>query len=360
MATGIDVSGLTLNPEEIRNVGEFIVEELFDRPRLNALHTVYTGVKMKEQIVLAGQFGKMGIKGDSTCTRKESGASSALTQKYWDPQGIEDTLVHCQAEINSLFKAYYSKITKYIEEYEIEGSEIQVFMSMLILESMDATAWRAIWFGDSAVAVSGVGIPGLKLAANVKFYDYFDGIWKQIFAAAALDPTRRVTIAENSDISKPLQLTLAAGRSVEIFDAIKVAADSRLRASMDAQLYVSREIFDNYTAYLKTKGENFTIDYTTEGMQTVKWDGYNVVNMETIWDIDAREDFEDGSATNLYDRPNRVVFTTPSNIPVATLSENDLTALEVFYDRKPRELNTAFGFSLDAKLLQDYLFIAAY
>ena len=81
MAKGIVEAALTMNPLEVQDMSKFIIEKIFSRPDIMQLHGIQTGIKMNEQIVFAGQFGKMGLKGDATCTRKTSGAASILTQK---------------------------------------------------------------------------------------------------------------------------------------------------------------------------------------------------------------------------------------------------------------------------------------
>ena len=362
MATGIDISGLTLNPLEVQEIQSFIIEQVFSRPDLMAIHGIQTGVTMKEQIVFASQFGKTGIKGDSTCTRKTSGAESVVTQKYWEPVGIEDTLIHCNKELNALFKAYFLKIQKYRDNYEIEGTDLQIFFSILMLETIQSTIWRAAWFGDTSVAVAGVAAAGLVLAGDVKFYDYLDGLWLQIFAGVTATDIERVTITENAiTTSKADQLVLASSTAaIDYFKAIKAKADPRLRSNPDAQLLVNREIYDNYVDYLVDNSIVYTVELTQTGLPSVKWDAYTVVNMETVWNVDAREDFLNNTTDNVYDLPHRIVFTAPANIPIGTLNESDFTELEMWYEQKERENNLAYGFSLDAKLLEEYLIVVAY
>lgn len=360
MAAGLNISALTLNAKENPDFSKFISEQVYQRPELRALHTVFTGLTMKEQIVLASQFGKTGLKGDATCTRKTSGAKSTLTQKYWEPAGIEDTLVHCQAELNGLFKAYSDKITAYRQKYDISGTDEEVFLSILFEESMTRTIWRAIWLGDKAVAAAGAAAAGLISAGNVGFYDYFDGLWKQSFAAVTAGSLKRYTIALNAQTTKANQLALTAGLSVTYFEAVWALADPRLKAAVEAQFLVTGAIFENYRQYLQSKGENFSIGYTMDGLQTLKWNGKNVVNMETIWDLDIQADFVDNTTNNAYYLPNRIMLTTPSNTPIGTLNEGDFNEIEVFYDQKPRELNMGYGFSLDAKLVEEYMAVVAY
>lgn len=360
MASKINISGLTMNPLEVGEMGQFIVEKTFGNPVLSAIHTVWTGVKMKEQIVFAGQLGKTGIK-DTTCTRPNSGAVSVLTQKYWEPANVGDTLVHCQADVDALFKAYYGKITEYVQKFNIEGSELEQFLSVMLTEAAMNAVWRISWLGNKAVAQAGAATAGLKLAADVKFYDQIDGIWEQIFdAVTSTALTAKYTISENAEATIAAQTALSSGRSVEIFEEVWSVADSRLRGDAAAQFLVSRGIFENYRQYLQSKGENFSIDYTQDGFPSLKWNGKQVVNMETIWDLHLQADFVDNTTNNAYYLPNRVILTTPANIPIGTLNENDMTTLEAFYEQKERQMYTAYGFTLDAKLLEEYMIAVAY
>jgi hypothetical protein len=362
MAASVDLSGLTLNPEEVRNIAEFVIEKTFTREDLNRLHNIQTGIQMQEQIVFASQFGKTGIKGDSTCTRKDSGAQSTLTQKYWNPAGIEDTLQHCNKELNSLWKAYFGKIQRYRENYEIEGSELAELLMMLLIESMDVTIYRAAWFGDLNVAAAGAGSAGLVSAGNIQFYDYFDGIWEQIFDGVTATDIERYTIALNAvTTSKSDQLALTTDLAKDTyFEEVWKLADPRLKSDPNRTMYVTGEIWENYRQSLQSSGENFTIEYTTEGFRELKWNGVPVVNMETIWDLDSREDFVNNTTDNVYYLPNRIVLSTPENLPIGTLSTDDFDELEQWYDRDNRLNKLGYGFSLDSKVLEEYMIVVAY
>jgi hypothetical protein len=359
MASIVNVSSLTLNPKETQDISKFIVEKLFQYPALQAIHGAFqNGVTMKQQIVFSGSMGKTGI-GRSSCTRVSSGATNALTQKYWEPAQVADTFTHCQSDVDPLFKPYYNGVKKYEDLYDIKGSQWAKFIFSTIMDTQIASVQRYAWLGDTAVAASGASAAGLKAAGDVKFYDVLDGLWKQIFASSCGHTTTKLA-ALNALTSTATQTVLAAGDSVAVFEDMLLKADSRLRADASAQFLVSREIFDNYSAYLKGKGENFTIQFTTEGFKTLSYDGYKVVNMETVWDILLRSDFEQDSTNNAYYLPNRAIFTTPSNIPLASLNSSDMTSLENWYNQDDAVQKTAFGYTLDAKLLEDYMIVKAY
>jgi len=362
MASNIDISALTMNPLEVESIGNFVIEKTFTDPVLRAIHAVWTGVKMKEQIVLASQLGKTGIT-DSACARPNSGAESVLTQKYWEPANIGDTLVHCQTDVNGLFKAYYTKIQKYTDLFDITGSDLEKLLMVLLSESAMKTILRVAWLADTSVAVSGAAASGLKAAADVKYYDQIDGLWNQIFAAVTAGDVEHTTTkvaALNAQITTAAQTALATDDAITVFEDMLAKADSRLRAEPDAQFLVSRELFDNYKKTLRTAGENFTIDYTMEGFQSLKYEGYTVVNMENVWDRLLRADFEQDSTNNAYFLPNRAVFTTPANIPIATLNESDMSEIDAWYEKKERQMYSAYGYTLDAKLIEEYMIVVAY
>jgi hypothetical protein len=363
MAISIDLTGITSNPVEVAEIKDFIIERVFERVSFESIHGPWeTEIKMQKQIQFVSQFGKTGVKSDTTCDRKTSSPVATATQKYWNPSGIEDTLINCAAELDKLWKMYFSKIKAYRENYDIEGTDLEMLFIVLLEDSMVATIWRTAWFSDLNVAAAAAGTAGLVDGVNdVKFYDYIDGLWAQIFDGVAALNITRVTITENTVItSKDNQLALAAGAAKAYFRAVKNASDSRLRSDPNAQMLVSRELFDNYKEGLEDAGTPFDVTLTTDGLQQIKIDGYTIVNMETIWNLSSREDFVNNTTDNVYDLPHRIVFTIPTNIPLGTLSEGDFDELEIFWDKVTRKNYMAYGFSMDAKLLEEYMITVAY
>ena len=360
MASVINTDALNLNAKENQDFASFVHEQIFQRPELRSLHKIFTGVKMDEQIVLVGSLGKTGLVGDSSCTRKQSGSGVVLSEKKWQPKGIEDTLPQCNAALNGLFKAYFDKITEYKKKYDISGSDEETFLALLLEESAMKTVYRAAWFADTAVAVADADSAGLIDDANIGFYNYFDGLFKQIFTGVGNGTIKRFAIPQNAASTKVAQENLSAGDSVSIFEGVWKNADARLKSNAKAQFYVSELIFENYRQYLQSKGENSSIDYTQEGFQSLKWNGKSVVNMATVWGLDAIEDFTDNTTNNAYYLLNRVVLSTPDNLPIATMNDNDFNEIESWYERKERVFYLSYGFSLDAKVIDEKLISVAY
>lgn len=360
MASKIDVSALTLNPRESEEFRKFVVEQVFNNPALNTIHNVVTGVQMKEQIVLATQLGKTGLKANGACTRQASGAKSTLSEKYWEPMGIEDTLEQCQAEVDGLFKAYYGKIQSYKEMYDIQGSDEETFLALLLENAILPTVYRAAWLAYKTVAAAGAGSAGLISSGDIKFYDYIDGIWHQVFDLVTSGDIQRYTIALNAQTTTAAQMAVTADLAKTYLDAMWAKADPRLKAHPDARFYVSGMIWDMYENYLTGKGVNAEVEYQMNGLSALKYKGKPVINMATIWDVPLQADFYDNSVNQAYYLPHRALLTIPQNIPVGTLNESDLNSLETWYNIDLRLYKAAYGFSLDAKVLENYLTVAAY
>ena len=375
----IDLTGLTFNPKEVDGFEKFIFEQVTQTPDLKKVHKIWSGIKYKEQIIFASLMGKTGLKATGGCDRVSSGAKSVLTSQYWEPAGIEDTLIHCTSEMNSLFKAYYSKIKNYREHYEIKGldsgfinvnqkglstdqiTDITTFILILFTESMIQTIWRAVWFSDENVAAADSGNAGLIDGGNDVFYNYIDGLWNQIFTKVSASEIAHVTITENAIVSnKEAQLTLGTDAGLKTLQGLKKKASQSLKGNKGAMFLLSGELFESYTDSLTSRGAVYNIDYLQNGLGTVKFGSYDVVNMDGVWDLDSRGDFVNNTTDNVYNLPHRAVFTVADNIPIGTTNEDDFATLEVFYDRVGRKHREAYGFDIDSKIISNSNIVVAY
>lgn len=359
MANTISLSGYTLNPLEQAELSKFIVAQFTEQPSVSQIHTVWQGVKMKEQIALVGKLGKTGI-ADSACSRPIGGAVAPTSEKFWEPANVGDTFINCAASMDALFKAYFTKINNYAQKFNIEGSDYDKLVTAMVEDSMSKALLRLTWFGDKSVAAAGTAAAGLIVAGDAKFYNVINGLWKQFFAGVTAGTVKKVAIAENAQLTLPLQLALATDKAKTTMDAMWKAASQTLRANTDAFILLSGAMFYNYEDTLIKAGTAYDINILQNGLQTLKYRGRTVINMETIWDADLQADFVNNTTNNAGYLPNRAVFTYATNIPIATLNEGDLTSIESFWDQKERQNYTSYGYTLDAKLLLESDIVVAY
>ena len=350
MATKFNVSALTLNPQEATEVSQAVVEQVFVMSELADNHEVMTGIQMKEQIVFVGQ---LGIGGEAlvNCTPAEQDAL-AFTQKYWDPALIAGRFTNCQNDLNKLFKLFKKAQKANPDYFDKDGSEEMAMLSVAITESIKTSVNAKVWYSDTAGALfSGGG--NFTNGTNLGLFNQFDGLFKQIFADGTIP---RYTIAENTGATYTAQ-TLSAGKSYTILKSLYNLADARLLGHEDAKIYVTRSIYDNYLDYLETtEAVGGNIQVLENGRKLLTYRGITVA-LQNEWD--RLQNAYQNNGTVVF-RPHRALMTVPANIPVGTLSEEDLENLESWYEKKDKSNYVDFAYFLDAKHLVSYMTTVAY
>jgi len=350
MASKIDVSALTLNPEEAQQISEAVIEKVFVQGELSQVHDIQTGISMNTQIVFVNNL-DVGGEALTNCTPAEQDGL-VMTQKNWTPALVAGRFSHCANDLNQLLKIFRRAQRVEPDYYDRIGSQEMGLLMAKIVDALKVSISAKAWLSDTAAAIQ----PGGNFTIvgfNAGLWDQFDGLWKQIFADGAIP---RYTIAENANATYVLQ-ELAAGKSLTIFQEMYEGADARLLGDPDAQFLVTRSIWDNYLTLTETKEFNGGITTRLDnGQVTMNYRGIPVILMNE-WDRTIRKYQDD---LTVHFRPHRAVLTTPMNIPIGTLSESDLNNLESFYDRKDKTNYVDYGYFLDAKFGESYMASVAY
>ena len=350
MATKIDVSALTLNTEEAQSISELIIEKVFVQGELSSVHDIQQGIQHQKQIVFVDNL-DVGGEALTGCTPAEQ-AGLVLTEKVWTPALVAGRFTHCANDLAQLLKLFRKAQRANPDFFDRIDSEELGLLMLKIVGALKVSVSAKAWLGDTAAAVQPGG--NFTIAGfNAGLWDQFDGLWKQIFADGDVP---HYTITENTGITYVLQ-ELAAGESLNIFQNIYEGADSRLLGDTDTQILVTRSIWDNYLALTETKefngGKTERLD---NGQIVMDYRGYNIVMMPE-WDRTIRK-FQDDLTVHF--RPHRAVMTTPMNIPIGTLNEDDLSKLESFYDQTLKNNIVDYEYFLDAKFGESYMASVAY
>jgi hypothetical protein len=352
MASLINIEDLTLNPEEAHEIGQLIIERAFTQGPLSDDHAIETGITMKQQIPFAGRIADSMKKADG-CTPNE-GSGVTLSEKFWDPEIFDSRWKHCAADLDKLFKLFKKAQRINPDFYDQIDSEAMGLIYALIDNMLAETLPYKAWFSDKAADYIADG-GNFKAGTDLDLYNVIDGLWKQIFAEA-VSGTNHVAITQNAGASYVLQ-ALGTDAALGYLTAVMTLADSRLLEDPSAKFLVTRSVADNYRNTLRTKnlGAGF-LEVVEGGRPRLFFDGFEV-KVRNDWDrfIDANQN--NGTKRVI---PHRIVFTTPDNIPVGTLSTDDLSTLDSFYDRTLKSNIVDVAFSLDAKMLEDYMIVSAY
>jgi len=349
----INADALTLNPREAETVSEVIFERVFNDSDLAEYHEVETGIDVKTQIAFAERLGLLGKKSEG-CTPNEAGGFT-LTQKYWTPVLEDFRLKHCQNDMPALLKLFRKSQRINPDFFDAVGTQEFGVIISAVESSLIENIHRKVWFNDTAAATianSGVFTNGTDL----EYFNSFDGLFKQIFTEVPANAANRVAITANAGTTYTGQI-LAEDAALAIFEKMVVAADERLVSADDAFILTTRSMADNYRATLRNKnlGSGF-LEVVEEGRPKLYFDGIEV-KVRYDWDRYIKQYQNNGTKHHL---PHRAVLTTKSNIPVGTLSEEDLTKLDVFYDKTLKTNIMDAAYTLDAKHLEAYMTVAAY
>lgn len=353
----LNLQGLTMNPEEAKEVSKAIFIALITGGDLSECHEIETGIEHKTQIPFIGNLGLVG-KAIAGCDRGENPSQIPLTEKFWDPVLIGDRLKHCATDVNALLKLFRkaSKVNPDLFD-RIDGEEFGVIIAK-VSQAMTAMLNRKVWFDDKAaanVADSGIITDGVDVA----YFNTFDGLFKQIFAEVPTSAKNYVAIEANAGANYAAQ-ELAANAALAIFRKMHNKTDSRFFKAIEEgatpQLLVTRELMQNYWDTLENKSLNFSIAETTDGVTRMAYRGIPI-KVRHDWDNNIAS-YQDNS-TKLH-LPNRAILTVKENIPVGTLSVDDLNNVDSWYEKKDKANYIDFDLKLDAKHLLPYMTVAAY
>ena len=350
MASKIDVSALTLNAEEASQIGEAVIEQVFVQGELSDVHAVETGIQHDQQIVFVDNLDVSGEAFTACVPVEQSGI--VLTEKVWQPKLIGGRYTHCANDLSKLLKLFKKAQRANPDFFDNVDSEAMGLLTAKIIDAMKVSISAKVWLGDTGAAVQAGGnftISGF----TVGLWDQFDGLWEQIFADSDIP---RYTITENGNVTYVLQ-ELAAGEGRTIFQTLYEGADSRLIGSADAQYLVTRSIWDNYLTTIEDKqGNGGVIERLENGVVTMNYRGIPIIRMNE-WDRTIRKYQDD---LTVHYRPHRALLTTPNNIPIATLSTDDLDSLESWYEKKDKTNILDFSYFLDTKWGESYMGSVAY
>ncbi|MXN91300.1 hypothetical protein GR160_08665 [Flavobacterium sp. Sd200] len=347
-------SDLTLGAREAETVSSVIFERVFNESDLAEYHDIETGIDVKTQIAFAGRLGLLGKVQDTDSCAPEESDGFVLSEKFWTPVLEEFRLRHCQKDLDGLIKIFRKAQRVNPDFFDAVGSEDFGIIIAAVETALKENIHRKVWFNDKQAAIQPTGV--FTTGTDLDYFNSFDGLFKQIFVDVTANKISRVPVSVNAAATYTAQ-QLPEDAALGILEKLVTTADERLVAADDAFILVTRSIADNYRASLRNKnlGSGF-VEVVEQGRPKLYFDGIEI-KVRYDWDRYIKTYQNNGTKYNL---PHRAVFTTKSNIPVGTLSDQDLAKLDVFYDKTQKANFIDAAYTIDAKLLEDYMVVAAY
>lgn len=351
---------LTINPKITFNgkeATEGILEPAFKRPEMRRIMDIRENIKAQEQIAFLGRIDKVTKKDGGAGTGKQNRVLK-MSQKFWTPEKLKIWISLNEDEIEDTFFVWLTK--NGVDRRNIE--DLTEFYQQWVLEvfadAAQSDALRIAWFGDKAVAnVADAGV--LSDTASVSDYNQIDGFWKQIFAAVTATTSKKVALAKNAEASFALQLALGATDAYETYKAMINIADPRLRQAPDKIFLVTETLFQNRIDEKESKSPGVFEMIKRQDQQFLD-DAYRaipIVSMDTVWDRYIQSDFSNGTR---YDLPHRAILTTVSNLVAGFDSAGGIDDFRTYFDEESETVNFKGLYKFDAKLMEEFMLVAAY
>lgn len=298
MADVINIAGVSYCGQQ---ANEVLIKPTFLTGQMEAYFDVMLSIKSRKQLALDDNLEDI-IQASSGCGRDVTGEVITLTEKFIDVCDAKINLDQCVKGLRDSFMEEWARNGN--AEFDITGTRIADYILEKVQAGMRTDLWRLVWFGNTALT----GDQVLKIC---------DGFWTRLIADA-----QTYTIANKYDI--PTSLTTDS--ALTALKALHDNASSLLDNVPNGDKYfaVTRTIWDNYLATNEDAccGDRGII-LTNEGTRTLYFRGIEV-RKESEWDRAI-------SAKNL-SNPNRILYTTKTNLVVGTDAMADTNALEILYN----------------------------
>lgn len=345
----------TFSGKEIQQLNEGIFESVYKLPELNEFHEVKTGVKAQEKIALFGLLGMVGTKGGDDCTTAVDTNQISGSEKEWAPVQIDVRLTQC---VKNLLPSFHAWATKNgVNKPDMIGSAWLMFVEERLTYAMHEAVLRIAWFSDTTHEDVGSTPSGLLTSGTTKtYFNSINGFWNQIFAIVTGDSTRRYTISENALATKALQLVLGASTGLTVYRNLINGADMRLRNQPDKVIISTQSLYDNYADYLESQGNDASFLRLESGFEALRYRNTLIIPFE-FWDRTITTYFDNGTT---YHRPHRAVLTVPENLQIGLEEDGSYSTFEIWYEKKEKTNYIDAEFSIDAKVIENYLIQTAY
>lgn len=360
----IDNTDIAFNGQEVKSLSEAIYERVFLKPSITQFHDIQTGIKASKQIAFLGKLGMIGKK-RANCATTADGNTLAMTEKFWNPEYVGGRDEECWDQLKETFFIWGLK--NGYQKHDLTGTEFAMFYEDRLADALAEAIHRIVWFGKTDISnVSDGGT--LTGTVSTSYYDIIDGLWEQIYDDVIANPSRN-----SGDFGSGLGLTTKNSQATYVLQNfndtdttnkiatrtlqnMKFTADMRLRDDASAFGIMTQSVADQYERERASANLESSVQILENGLTAYKVGGINFYAFP-LWDRYILSSFNNG--TKLVN-PHRVLLTTKDNIQVGTEELKNFSEFNPFYSQDDKVYRCDYGFNIDAKLMQSYLYQACY
>lgn len=314
-----------------KEADEIFAKPVFTDPDLLNLFRVIPNVKSKVKLAVDTTLEKI-LKRVTTCGRNPSGELINISELYLEVESVGVDLEQCAKTLEQTFLEQYLNTGN--EVFNLDGTYIKSYLQDKIVTALKLDVPRVLFFGDKASADPN--------------YNQFDGIWKQLMALSATNPTM---VGPNIPATLPDAYTEAGAKAIlGIFRGLYDAQTRVLRAlpanrkRFIVNLELAEALQDAYTTLGSVNGDIFLRrNQDGEGNDIFKFKNIDVVGM-AHWSHIIDTDL-DGEMTY------RAILTDTQNLAVGTDRIDDTMNVEMLYHPYQRVNTIEANFKLGTQVI---------
>ncbi len=341
MASLIDLAKFAFTKEELKSVKELVYEGIIESPELALFCTIHEGIKFKKDVGFVGPGGLVGKAGQG-CDPEAQTWNLGTRKITWEPAPWEVFLKQCYKDLESTIAIYSLKTG--IQRADFTSSDYMSIIVDFLIEGIKDMMLRFAFFGDvDADTVTNGG--NLTDGTDKGFFNVLDGFFKQITTAYTANAEQRVAITENAGVSYVAQ-AMDKTKVQGYLEKLTTQANPLL-AQMGGNIIICTQSFYNaYKASLKGTGLESMYVNLVNGMKTLSYDGIPLLPVPKFDQI-IKAYYNNGTK---WVNPHRAIYTNPSVLAVGVDEMGNFAEIDVWFDRKDRNVYSLATGMIDAKL----------
>lgn len=354
-SSGINFEGLTPSNGALRELAELIFLEQFGEDKLGQVITFLTGQEQGKKLGFVNPLGLVGRASDGCNPTYDSNAVTT-SEKEWAFKEWQIAEQICYEELEGTLAESYPRNGSDVADLT-DSEYMETVVRPLFENAIPKLMFRLIFFGDTEIAGQ------LKDGVDAKYFNLFDGIWKQLFTGVTEGKTKRFTIDANTKttIDAQYEAMLAPGAATGVIDEIILRTPAKVLNQANRAFFVT----DAFAKCLgldiqrNNKGSELQWKSLFEGVRATEYQGYTVIAIAQ-WDEIIQDYLKNTTNANAYDKPFRVIFGSKGNFRAGTKSKDAVATLKAFFVEKEQMNYLLAKDTLDAKVAAEEYAVVAY
>lgn len=298
-------------------------------------HTVITGVRNGTLVpIINGQpsYESFPFTDEKLCGTNSCDVNTQYSTKKWELGLIDCRIPICLRSFDENFLLFWNQFRVINPDISDMNSAFMAYIISRVKTNLLAAQWRVTYFGDKS--------------SSSNLFNGFDGFYAQAEVGGGISEP----ITENTQTTLEAQ-RMTGERVYEVLDKMyEDAMETDWFDETTAQFVLTKFMATPFVQYLNSLGDRIPVCceiLNPDNIQARRRFNLNnisfhgipvIVHSELDGVIKGTTELNGGSATTARVDPNRAILTTKNNLLIGTSETKNLSYLDIFYDKKDKNI----------------------